>query len=109
MYTFPLQIKFLSDWPNLLPVGYYIAYFDGTTVYINCDGTIPGITEKSLYSEKTALAEKVEWNIVTEGGSEIEELETTVDNAQYLVIHNLGASDRKPETFKPSAITAWTN
>ena len=89
--------------------GHYIAYCDGETCYINTDGTIPGITEKSLYSEKAALAEKVEWNIVTEGGSEIEELETTVDNAQYLVIHNLGASDRKPETFKPSAITAWTN
>jgi hypothetical protein len=102
-YLFPLQVKFLPDWPDLIPPGYYIAYFDGKTVHINCDGTIPGKIEKA------ALAEKVEWNIVTEGGSEIEELETTVDNAQYLVLHNLGSSDRKPETFKPSAVTAWAN
>jgi hypothetical protein len=87
----------------VLRTGHYIAYYDLDYVYINSDGTIPGKIEKAI------VAETVEWNIVTEEGSGVEELETTVDNAQYLVLHNLGASDRKPETFKPSAVTAWAN
>lgn len=91
--------------------GQYIAYCDGETCYINTDGTIPGKIEKSLYSDKAALAEQVEWNEVTSGETDTnpDDFVSTVANSQYLLVHNLGALEKNPSDFNTQVITAWLN
>lgn len=96
---------------DIFEKGQYIAYWDGETCYINTDGTLPGKIEKSLYSDKAALAEQVEWNEVTSGETDTnpDDFVSTVANSQYLIVHNLGALEKNPSDFNTQVITAWLN
>lgn len=81
--------------------GYYIAYYDGETVYINTDGVIPGIIEKAK------IAETVEWNEVEGDNEDVSIGESSVTNSLYLYTHNLTNVSKKPSEYKNQYLTAW--
>ena len=83
-----------------LRTGHYIAYYDGESLYINTDGTIPGKIEKAK------IAETVEWNEVEGDNEDVSIGESSVTNSLYLYTHNLTNVSKKPSEYKNQYLTA---